>query len=78
MSPNTNASSKVPKKAPKAPGTPCGPMGLPVSYNIKEYKLKPDAGNSGKMRVSKSVRRRSASGANRYSSNKLLSGRPIK
>lgn len=78
MSPKTNASSRVPKKAPKAPGTPCGPMGLPVSYNIKDYKLKPDSNNSGKMRVSKTVRRRSASGATRYKKNKLLSEEPIK
>ena len=78
MSHKANPSFKIPKQPPKDPGTPCGPMGLPVSYNIKDYKLKPDSKNSGKMRVSKSVRRRSASGATRYRKNKLLSEDPIK
>lgn len=77
MSPKTSPTFKIPKMTPKSPGTPCGPMGLPVCYNTKDYKLKPDVDNSGKMRVSKSVRRRSASGASRYKRNKLLIDDPI-
>lgn len=77
LSHKTRPTFKTPKDAPKAPGTPSGPMGLPLSYNVKEYKLKPDLAASGKMRVSKAVRRRGASGAARYKKNKLLNQDPI-
>ena len=78
MSANTNPMVKTPKTPLKNPGELCGPMGLPISYNINDYKVKPDRSKPGKMKVVKPVRKRAASGANRYSNNKLLSERPIK
>ena len=78
MSANTNPSGKIPKTPMRSPGEICGPMSLPVSYNIHDYKVKPDASKPGRMKVVNPIRKRAASGANRYSSNKLLSERPIK
>ena len=78
MSVRTNPCGKIPKTPIRSPGEICGPMSLPVSYNIHDYKVKPDAGKPGRMKVVKPTRRRAASGAKRYSSNKLLADRPIK
>jgi hypothetical protein len=78
LSVNTRPTGKNPKTPIRNPGDTCGPMKLPVSYNIYDYKVKPDDSKPGRMRVVRPIRKRSASGANRYSSNKLLSEGPIK
>jgi hypothetical protein len=52
-------------------------MGLPISYNIKEYRIKEESKAGKGDSVIKPVRRRANSGASRYKKNKLLCREPI-
>lgn len=72
--PRTNPIEKVLKTPLLPPGTKVGPMGLPISYCTKDYKII----NTKSGKSVRRIRRRVESGANRYSTNKLLDGDPIK
>jgi len=77
LSANTRPTVAVRRPAPKSPGEPSGPMGLPISYNIKEYRIKEESKAGKGDSVIKPVRRRANSGASRYKKNKLLCREPI-
>lgn len=84
MSSKTHPIAKTPKVAPVPPGTKKGPMQLPVSYNIRDYRV--DHANTPVKRrrspseyrlVKGGTAKRSTGGATRYRSNKLLEAGPI-
>lgn len=84
MCPKTNPTQKVPKIIRKKPGTPTGPMGLPISYNKKDYKiekggkvtsLKKSRGHS--TRIYNPQGKKGSGGPLRYRTNKLLDAAPI-
>jgi len=84
LSAKTNPTTKTPKIAPKKPGTPTGPMRLPISYNKKDYKveksgevtsLKRSSGHFA--RVYNPQGRKGSGGPLRYRKNKLLEADPI-
>ena len=84
MSAKTHPIKKIPKIAPKKPGTPTGPMELPISYNKKDYKvekngdvtsLKRSSGHCA--RIYNPQGRKGSDGPLRYRKNKLLEAAPI-
>jgi len=83
LSSKTHCTHKIPKTVIVPPGTKKGPMQLPVSYNVLDYRI--EGSSAVKIRRSPSdyrlVKGKPATryhGANRYKSNKLLDAKPIK
>ncbi len=85
MSAKTHPIKKIPKIAPKKPGTPTGPMDLPISYNKKDYKVEKNGDvtslkrSSGHFaRICNPQGRKGSGGPLRYRKNKLLEAAPIR
>ena len=74
---SSNPTEKMRKSPLKQPGELVGPMRLPISYDVNNYRVKRVGGKNGKIKIIGPKRRRSASGANRYKESKLLDGAPI-
>lgn len=71
------------KAVNRPPGSLVGPMCLPLSYNIKDYKISQEGSvlRKGKRYGQGSLfidsEKKGKGGANRYRSNKLLDAKPI-